>query len=93
MLSKLRNLQAQTTKITEKMGVLYDMETDIRFLQGSEARAKKAIIGLLTMGILSKQQIAQALSVSIEFVNEVKKQHDKEQKELTYVKKPRNKSK
>ena len=70
------------------------METDIRFLQGGEARVKKDIIGLLKMGILSKEQIAQALDVPIEFVNEVKKQHNKVQKELTYVRKPRiNKSK
>jgi hypothetical protein len=93
MLSKLRNLQAQTTKITEKMGVLYDMETDIRFLQGKEAQVRLNVIGLLKMGVLSNLQIAQAFGVPVEFVNGVKKQHDKEQKELTYVKKTRSKSK
>jgi hypothetical protein len=93
MLSKLRNLQAQTTKITEKMGVLYDMETDIRFLQGKEAHAKQAIIRWLELGNNDMEQIAIIMGVPVEFVKEVKKQHDKEQKELTYVKKPRNKSK
>ena len=36
MLSKLRNLQPLTIKITEAMPIVYDIETDIRFLQGKE---------------------------------------------------------
>lgn len=81
VLAKLRNLQDEIIKQTEAMPFVYDLETDIRFLQGVEKGQleglkkglqeglqegkQKAILGLIKLDVLSDEQIAQALSVSV----------------------------
>jgi predicted transposase/invertase (TIGR01784 family) len=80
VLAKLRDLQAETIKQTSIMPIVYDLETDIRFLQGSsrgEARGIErtkieTIKELLLLNILSIQQIAQTMKVSVEKVEEIK---------------------
>ena len=70
------------------MAIVYDLETDIRYLQGKQKGAEEAaassmlrglqegrheakredVIGLLRLGVLTNEQIAQALNVSTDFV-------------------------
>ena len=47
ILSKLRNLQEQTIKQIEIMAVVYDMETDIRFMQGKQKGTEEAMASLI----------------------------------------------
>lgn len=74
------------------MAIVYDLETDIRYLQGKKIAAEETaapamlrglqegrkegqqktkqedIMGLLRLGMLTNEQIAQALDVSTDFV-------------------------
>ncbi len=75
------------------MPIIYDLETDIRFLQGVEKGVEKGakqeiekqthkqqeenkakIIKMLKDDTLSTEKIATYMDVSIEYVNEIKKQ-------------------
>lgn len=80
VLSKLRNIQHQVIKQIEAMAIVYDLETDIRYLQGKKKGAEEEaargrqeakredVMGVLRLGVLTNEQIAQALNVSIDFV-------------------------
>ncbi len=56
ILSKLRDLQAQTIKQIETMAIVYDMETDIRFLQGKKKGAEEALASGLIRGLQEGRQ-------------------------------------
>lgn len=81
VLSKLRDLQEETIKQTSIMPIVYDLETDIRYVQGmnkGEARGVEQTINAsikrqLLMKILTVQQIADSLDVPIERVERMKK--------------------
>ena len=85
VLSKLRDLQEETIKQTSIMPIVYDLETDIRYIQGmnkgearGEARGVEQTINAsikkqLLMKILTNQQIADSLDVPIERVEKIKK--------------------
>lgn len=80
VLSKLRDLQEETIKQTSIMPILYDLETDIRYVQGmnkGEARGVEQTINAsikkqLLMKLLTNQQIADSLDVSVERVEKIK---------------------
>lgn len=107
VLSKLRNVQEEVIKQKEAMPIIYDLETDIRYLQGKQKGAEEAtvsglmrglkegrlegreegleegrekgireakeqdVLGLLQLNVLMVDQIATALNVSPEFVQNV----------------------
>ncbi len=72
------------------MPFVYDLETDIRFLQGirkgqleglkeglqeGEEKARKEIVAnLLRLGTLSSEQIAAAAGVSLDFIEQIRRQ-------------------
>jgi len=63
------------------MPIIYDLETDIRFLQGVEKQTRKQeetdkakIIKMLKIPHLSVEEIAHCMDVSIDYVNELKNQ-------------------
>lgn len=56
ILSKLRNLQLQTIKQIETMAIVYDMETDIRFLQGKQRGTEEALASGLIRGMQEGRQ-------------------------------------
>jgi len=89
VLSKLRKLQEITIKKIEAMPIIYDLETDIRFLQGieqgieeqtrkQEEANKSKIIEMLKVGRLSIEEIADYRDVSVEYINELKEQLEKD---------------
>jgi hypothetical protein len=51
VLSKLRNLQSLIVKYLETMPIVYDLETDIRFLQGQEKGIQQGIEQGIEQGI------------------------------------------
>jgi predicted transposase/invertase (TIGR01784 family) len=85
VLSKLRDLQVETIKQTSIMPIVYDLETDIRFMQGeakgeakAEARVEQTRIEtakeLLLLNILSIAQISQITKLSIDKLEALQKQ-------------------
>ncbi|MBO0938650.1 hypothetical protein J2I47_19015 [Fibrella sp. HMF5335] len=82
ILSNLRNLQELTIKISEKMALVYDLETDIRFKQGIERGIEQGrgeekdllIKNLLHKGLLNDEQIAEVAEVSVEHVQAIARQ-------------------
>lgn len=84
IISKLRNLQKLTIKKVERMPIVYDIETDIRYLQGKregKIEGKKegkeesntiVCISLLDLKSYSTIEIANILQTKIEFVEKVK---------------------
>jgi len=89
VLSKLRKLQEITIKKIEAMPIIYDLETDIRFLQGIEkgieqevARQQQEdeikIIEMLKSKRLSVKEIANFMKVSTDYVNQLKQQFSKD---------------
>jgi len=85
VLAKLRDLQEETIKQSANMPIVYDLETDIRFIQGmnkgeikgEEKGAKRTIDNtikqLLLSNLLTSSQIAETLKVSLEQVENIKK--------------------
>ncbi len=79
MLAKLRDLQDLTIKQIEKMPLTYDLETDIRFLQGKEKGQQEGkyearredIQALLKAKMGTPEQIAQVLNVPLPFVLDI----------------------
>jgi hypothetical protein len=63
------------------MGWEYDLETDIRYLQGRELAKKENnilyVINLSTMTDLDNSQIASLVNVEIKFVKNIKKSLNK----------------
>ena len=94
ILSKLRKLQKQNIQTIKQMGWEYELETDIRFLQGVKKGEKKGIAtgiatgiekskteftkNLLMAGISDVAQISKLVGESIEFVENVKRNLAKE---------------
>ena len=88
ILSKLRNLQKQTIQTITTMGWEYELETDIRYLQGVEKGTVKGIEQGIEQGKLvsnvefvkkllkdsdfSVRKIASMVGVTIEFVEKIK---------------------
>ncbi len=68
VLSKLRNLQELTIKISEKMALVYDLETDVRFKQGVEQGIERGLERGLEQGIEKgvEQGINQGVDLTIE---------------------------
>jgi predicted transposase/invertase (TIGR01784 family) len=89
ILSKLRKLQKQTIQTIKQMGWEYELETDIRFLQGVKKGQKKGeqkgiatgiekskiefTQNLLLAGVSDVVHISKLVGVSTEFVENVKK--------------------
>ncbi len=84
VLSKLRNLQKLTVKKIDNMGLIYDLQTDLRFLQGEATGVKKGeVIGIKKnqkvvilelikeFPSLSAEKIAKMVHASKEFVLQV----------------------
>lgn len=86
VLSKLRNLQSLIIKYLETMPIVYDLETDIRFLQGKEQgieqgillEKKNAIKAMIVSNLLTFEQIAAIRSVSLDFVKMIALELEKE---------------
>lgn len=51
VLSKLRNIQQQVIKQIEAMAIVYDLETDIRYLQGKKKGAEEATAPAMLRGL------------------------------------------
>jgi len=73
VLSKLRNLQDLFINKAAKMPITYDLETDIRFLQGIEKKEIEDVKGLILQNILTDEQIAEAIKAPVEIVRRVRK--------------------
>ncbi|PWK27966.1 putative transposase/invertase (TIGR01784 family) [Arcicella aurantiaca] len=71
ILSKLRKLQKQTIQTITEMGWEYELETDIRYLQGIERGEQKGIERGIEKGMLQK-----AIEKDIEFVTTLLKTTD-----------------
>lgn len=83
VLSKLRKLQKLTVQISKKMALVYDLETDIRYRQGLrkgvskgkkeglEEGREQVILSLLQQGALTVDQIANALGLGVEQVQQI----------------------
>jgi len=76
VLSKLRNLEAETLKQTEAMPIEFDINKDVAYQKGKseekfegELKAKRSMIGeMLKHGSLSLEKIASDASVSVDEV-------------------------
>lgn len=87
-LARLRKLETQTKKEIQAMPIEYDITTDGFYLEGLEQGIeqglergleqgkRQAVAGLLTSTNLSPEDIARALSVSLELVFKVKAELD-----------------
>lgn len=73
VLSKLRNLQDLFIKKATDMPITYDLETDIRYLQGIEQNKENGTERLVLQNILTDEQIAQAMEVPVEVVRRIRK--------------------
>jgi predicted transposase YdaD len=56
VLSKLRNIQNEVIKQIEAMSIVYDLETDIRYLQGKQKGAEEALTSGLIRGMQAGRQ-------------------------------------
>ena len=82
ILAKLRNLQELTILLSEKMALIYDLETDIRFKQGVDRGLERGLekgvdpmIGkMIRRGTLSHQEIADIAAISLEHVTAIARQ-------------------
>ncbi len=80
ILSKLRNLQAETIQQINNMPIHYDIKTDLRYLQGKEEGKEEGIekaqeediSKLLLKKILTEYQISEALELPLELVQSIK---------------------
>lgn len=92
LLSRLRKLEDTTIKILSTMPITYDITTDYLYKQGEIKGIKegiqkerqrfqkekiKGIQLLLKIGQLTNNQIAEAMNVSVDFVQKVKEQMEK----------------
>ena len=91
MLSKLRNLQPNVITKIEAMPITYDLETDIRFLQGADKKNRLFVLNLLTKTKHSPELIASLADVSLDFVQQMKLEMT-QAKTKTKKKKPRKKT-
>jgi len=74
VLSKLRNLQVETFKQIEGMGIRYNIETDVVYQKGIEEGKKEMIIELLKDASLSIEKIASMAKVSGAYVKQIQKE-------------------
>lgn len=70
VLSKLRNLQEETVKLSSVMPIIYDLETDIRYIQGmtmgemkAEKKAEKAKKKMLALGLEQGKEIGKEIGI------------------------------
>ena len=91
MLSKLRNLQPNVITKIEAMPITYDLETDIRFLQGADKKNRLFVLNLLTKTKHSPELIASLADVTLDFVQQMKLEMT-QAKTKTKKKKPRKKT-
>jgi hypothetical protein len=79
ILSKLRKLQKQTIQTITQMGWEYELETDIRYLQGIEKKNIQVVTNLLINNEFNfdVSTIADFAGVSVEFVENIKKSLNK----------------
>ena len=70
ILSNLRNLQKLTIKISEKMALVYDLKTDVRYKQGIEQIIEK----MLRKRKLSHEEIAEIVDVPVDHVQAIAQQ-------------------
>ena len=83
ILSKLRKLQKQTIQTITQMGWEYELETDIRYLQGMEKKDTEKNIQFVTNLLVNNKfnfdvdTIANLAGVSVEFVENIKKNLNK----------------
>jgi len=81
ILSLLRKLGEEIEKRIEAMPITYDVTSDRLFLKGKKEgktdAQKKAIIKALAQGILTLEQIAEMLDVSLDTVIQVKNTFEK----------------
>ncbi len=104
ILSGLRKLQSQTTKIIDNMTIEYDITKDIRYQQGQaqgiekgieegieKGETKKAIIGIINMAAKSfdTNMIAEVLEVTPDFVASILEQYKKKDEVISLLKKRR----
>ena len=75
ILSKLLKLQKQTIQTITQMGWEYELETDIRYLQGIEKKNIQVVTNLLVNNEFNfdVNTIADFAGVSVEFVENIKK--------------------
>lgn len=77
ILSKLRKLQKQTIQTITQMGWEYELETDIRYLQGKEVENRESktlfVTNLLTQTDFDNAKIALLVGVPIDFIEKIKK--------------------
>ena len=76
ILSNLRNLQELTIKISEKMALVYDLKTDVRYRQGIEQGIQLMIEKMLRKGKLNHQEIAEIADVAVDHVEVIARQLD-----------------
>ncbi len=90
ILSGLRKLQSETKKQIDKMPIAYDLTKDLRFIEGKQEgkqegrqegehvgeqkKARAAVINLLKDKVLSVEQIARVLEVSLDFVKNIQEE-------------------
>lgn len=82
ILSKLRNLQVETFKLIEDMGIRYNIETDVIYQKGMEKGVEKGvekgkkemIVELLKDASLSVEKIARIAKVSVAYIRQIQKE-------------------
>ncbi|NJN34265.1 MAG: hypothetical protein HC817_08460 [Saprospiraceae bacterium] len=80
VLARLRKLVLLTKKIVSAMPIVFDITTDELYLEGLEKGIEKGIRLELKRGDMSLKEIAEYFEVSIDFVLQVKKRLESEQK-------------
>jgi len=75
ILSKLRNLQREVINKITDMALIYDLKTDLRYLQGREEEKKERIddilINMLKNTSLSIDEIAKIVNTSVDYVKKI----------------------
>ena len=71
ILSNLRNLQPEITKILTTMSITYDVTQDLRYLEGVEQNKKEMIVEMLLQGVLTLKQIADVAKIDIDTIIEI----------------------
>ena len=60
-------------KTINKMALVYDLKSDLRYIQGAEENAAETITRLLRRKKMTIEEIAEDSGVSIEFVKAIQK--------------------
>ncbi len=73
VLSKLRNLQDLFIKKATDMPITYDLETDVRYLQGREKERIENVKNALLLNVNTIEEISIIMGVPIEEIERIKK--------------------